>query len=143
MAQAHAEEHHHITPPSTFIKTFAALTILMALTIGAAFINYGTESAWVSYVANGIAMTIACIKATLVVLFFMGVKYATRLTQVFAVLGFIWVTLMAITFGDYFTRHFEPSPGWEKVPATPNTEMTEPQMVNPWEGKPQPGAAEH
>lgn len=138
MAEVH-EHHHHITQPSTFVKTFLALTVLMVLTIAAAFINYGTDAAWVSYVANGIAMTIACIKATLVVLNFMGVRFATRLTQVFAVLGFLWVTLMGITFCDYFTRHFEPSPGWEKVPPSPNTEMTEPHMVNPWAGKPEPG----
>lgn len=142
MAETH-EHHHHQIDPSLFRRTFVWLTILMIGTIAASFINWNTDAPWVSYAANGIAMTIACWKATLVVMNFMGVKFATRLTQVYAVLGFLWVTLMGITFCDYFTRHFEPNPGWEKVPPSPNTEMTEPHMVNPWAGKPEPGAGEH
>jgi len=139
---AENEHHFHIIDPALLRRTFIWLTFLMAGTIAAAtMIHYGADPIW-SYVANAIALTIACWKATLVVLNFMGVKFATRLTQVFAILGFIWVPLMGITFGDYFTRHFEPSPGWEKVKASPNTELTHPHMVNPWEGKTAEGAQE-
>lgn len=131
MDHAHAQEHH-IIPPSTFIKTFAALTVLMILTIAASFIPYPSDAPAWSYVANAIAMTIALIKATLVFLYFMGVKYATRLIQVYAVLGFLWVTLMGIVICDYATRQFEPSPGWEAVKPSPNSELTHPKMVNPF-----------
>jgi len=133
MADAHSHEHpHHVIQPITFIKTFAALTVLMIATIAAAQINYGSEAAWVSYVANAIALTIACVKATLVILNFMGVRFASRLTQVYAVLGFLWVNLMGITVCDYFTRAFEPNPGWEAVQPSPNSQLPDPKMVNPW-----------
>jgi cytochrome c oxidase subunit IV len=128
----HDHAHIHIADPKLFIRTFMWLTLLMGATIAAAtMVRYGAEPIW-SYVANGIALTIAIWKATLVVMNFMGVKFATRLTQVFAILGFIWVTLMGIMVCDYATRHWEPSPGWEQTPASPNTQMTEPRMVNPW-----------
>lgn len=130
---AESSEHgHHIISPSTYIKTFGMLTILMIATIAAAQIPFPHEAAWASYLANGIALTIAVVKATLVMLNFMGVRYTTRLAQMFAVMGFLWVTLMGITFCDYLTRHFEPNPGWEKVPPSPNTQMPEPRMQNPY-----------
>jgi caa(3)-type oxidase subunit IV len=136
MAETHAHEHHHHQiDPKLFMRTFVWLTFLMAATIGASFINWGTNAPWVSYLANAIALTIACWKATLVVLNFMGVKHATRLTQVYAIIGFLWVTLMGITLCDYFTRHFEPSPGWEAVKPSPDTHRTNPQMANPWAPK--------
>lgn len=134
MDQEHAHDHY-IIPPSTFVKTFAVLTLLMGATIAAAFIPYGSDAPWTSYVANAIAMTIAIIKSTLVFLYFMGVKYTTRLTQIYAAIGFVWVTLMAIVICDYATRQFEPSPGWEKVKPSPNTQMVEPKMQNPFEPK--------
>jgi cytochrome c oxidase subunit IV len=52
-----------------------------------------------------VALTIAVIKATLVVLYFMHVRYGTRLTWVIVVAGFFWlVILFALTMSDYLTR---------------------------------------
>jgi len=135
MADAHQDhhEHHHKIDPKVFIFTFGMLTILMIATIGASFVHWGpADAAWPSFVANILALTIACVKATLVILNFMGVKHATRLTQVFAAMGFVWVTLMGIVICDYATRHWEPEPSWSKVPPSPNTQMTEPHMQNPF-----------
>jgi len=126
-------EHHHAIDPKLFVRTFGLLTILMIATIGASYIHWGSEdAAWPSYLANVIALTIACIKATLVIMNFMGVRYATRLTQMFAAMGFVWVTLMGIVVCDYATRHWEPEPAWSKVPPSPNTQMTHPKMTNPF-----------
>ncbi|HMS56316.1 MAG TPA: cytochrome C oxidase subunit IV family protein [Fimbriimonadaceae bacterium] len=113
---AHTEDHgHHITPMSVYVKTLFALAFLMALTIAASYVDFGKiigNSALGSVINNVIAMTIACLKAVLVIQFFMGVKYSSKLTKMWAWAGFVWFLLMGMTFGDYFTRHWEPAPGW-------------------------------
>ena len=51
-----------------------------------------------------VAMVIASIKAALVVLYFMHVKYASRLTKVFVAAAFLWLAILfALTFADYLT----------------------------------------
>ncbi|MBI5707534.1 MAG: cytochrome C oxidase subunit IV family protein [Armatimonadetes bacterium] len=108
------ESTHHVTSPATFVKVFALLFVLMCLTIGAAIYAHEAhiDAPWFTWAMNIVAMAIACIKATYVVLYFMGVKYATQLSKVFALGGFVWVTLLLIMFCDYGTRHDETSPGW-------------------------------
>ncbi|MBI2220843.1 MAG: cytochrome C oxidase subunit IV family protein, partial [Acidobacteria bacterium] len=52
-----------------------------------------------------VALTIAVTKATLVVLFFMHVKYSTRLTWVVAASGVVWLAIMvSLTLSDYLSR---------------------------------------
>jgi len=59
-----------------------------------------------------VALAIAAFKATLVILFFMGVKYNTPLTKVVAASGFLWlIILFGITMGDYLTRAWIGFPG--------------------------------
>jgi cytochrome c oxidase subunit IV len=111
---AHGHHHHHITPSGVLAKTFIALLVLMALTIGASYIDFGN---WVgdqigAMINNVIMLTIAIAKAFLVVKIFMGVGHGTSLVKLWAIAGFVWVTLLALTFGDYFTRHWEPERGW-------------------------------
>ena len=60
---------------------------------------------------NLIAMGIALTKATLVVLFFMQVKYGTRLIWLWAGLGFIWFLMLFITLQDYLSRVLDLRPG--------------------------------
>ena len=103
----HQEHTHHITPISKLFGTFVALTILMLLTVGSSYIQFDNPM-W----NNGINLGIAVIKATLVVRIFMGYAYTTSLGKIFALAGFVWLTLMGITFGDYFTRQWEYTPGW-------------------------------
>ena len=88
----------HVSPLSTYLSIFAALMVLSAITVGAAFINLGVFNPIV-------ALTIAIIKATLVILFFMHVKYSSRLTKITVVLSFFFVAILfAETFMDYATR---------------------------------------
>src|SRR5438445_11039 len=81
---------HPITPVSTYLKTYVVLVILMALTVGAALVPMGALN-------NVVAMLIAVVKATCVILFFMQVKYGTKLTWFWAALGFVWFFLLFIT----------------------------------------------
>lgn len=90
----------HISPIRTYLLVFAALMVGTALTIWAAYVDFGAAN-------NLVAMAIAVTKATLVVLFFMHVKYSTRLTKLVVAGGFAWLSLLFIfTLADYFTRGF-------------------------------------
>ena len=54
-----------------------------------------------------IALAIACTKATLVILFFMHVRYSSRLTKLTVVAGFFWLLIMiTMSLSDYLTRAF-------------------------------------
>jgi cytochrome c oxidase subunit 4 len=87
-----------IVPTRIYYRVAAALFVLFALTVAVAYTDLGM---WNIY----IAVTIAVIKATLVVLYFMHVRYHTRLTWIFASAGFLWlIILFSLTLADYATR---------------------------------------
>ncbi|MGB6691884.1 MAG: cytochrome C oxidase subunit IV family protein [Terracidiphilus sp.] len=92
------EEGHHIVSPGIYIVIVLCLLVATGLTVVAAQIDLG--------VLNPIiALGIAVIKATLVVLFFMHVKYSTRLTKLVVGSGvFVFLVLIGMTLSDYFTR---------------------------------------
>ena len=88
----------HVSPIKLYIGIFLTLMVLTAVTIMAAFINLGQ---WNKFVALGIAS----FKATLVVLYFMHVKYASRMTKLIVVTGFFFLAiLLAETMVDYSSR---------------------------------------
>ena len=103
----HQEHAEHVVGVHVYRNTFIVLTILMLLTIGSSYIQFSTP-----LLNNVINLTIAVIKATLVVAFFMGVAYTTHLAKMFALAGFVWLLLMSIIFGDFATRGWEPVQGW-------------------------------
>ena len=89
----------HVAPKSMYYAVFAALMVGTALTVLVAFYDLGPLN---NVLMLGIAMT----KATLVILYFMHVRWATRLTWVVAASGFVWlIILFGITMTDYLTRH--------------------------------------
>ena len=89
----------HIVPTRVYYLIFGILMIGTALTVGVAFVDLGPF--------NSIAaLTIAVVKATLVVLFFMHVRYSTKLTWAVVAGSVFWLgLLLALTFSDYLTRH--------------------------------------
>ncbi|MFN0007847.1 MAG: cytochrome C oxidase subunit IV family protein [Planctomycetota bacterium] len=88
----------HIVPLKTYYAIFAALLVGTAVTVGVAFLDLGPMN-------TVVAITIAVIKALLVILYFMHVKYSSRLTWVFAGAGFAWLVLMiGLTIADFDTR---------------------------------------
>jgi cytochrome c oxidase subunit 4 len=108
---------HHITPVSTYIKTIISLVILMAATVAASYwvipdLPLGPITLPGVWSNNLIALGIATAKALLVILFFMGVKYASPLTRLWTVAGFLTLFIMFFILGDYTTRKYEPAPGW-------------------------------
>ena len=88
----------HIVSTRVYYAIFVALVVLTVVTWSIAKLDLGKMNAVV-------ALTIAVIKATLVVLYFMHVRYSSRLTWVFVSAGFFWLAIMiALTLSDYMTR---------------------------------------
>src|SRR5438477_11523264 len=88
----------HIVSPKLYYVIFIALVVLTVVTWSVAKLDLGKMNAVV-------ALTIAVIKATLVVLYFMHVRYSSRLTWVFVCAGFFWLGIMfVLTASDYLTR---------------------------------------
>jgi len=94
----------HISPPRIYYGIFGTLMALTAITVVAGFINLGALN-------FPVALGIAVIKATLVILFFMHVKYSSRLTKLVVVSGFFFlVVLIGLTMADYASREWLPVP---------------------------------
>jgi cytochrome c oxidase subunit IV len=88
----------HVVPTRIYYVIFAILMVCTALTVWIAFVDLGP----LNVIA---ALAIAVFKATLVVLFFMHVKYSTRLTWAVVVGSVFWLgILIVLTMGDYLTR---------------------------------------
>jgi cytochrome c oxidase subunit 4 len=88
-----------IVPISTYLRVFAALVVLLVVTVAVAQVHLGILN-------TPIAMLIALVKAAMIVLFFMHVRNAPPLVRVFAAGGFLWLAIMFIfTFSDVLTRH--------------------------------------
>ena len=89
----------------TYWLIFAILMVLLVLTVVVAGINFGPLNVVV-------ALTIATVKAVLIILYFMHVRYSTRLIWLFAGASFFWLVIMlGFTFTDYLTRPWLPVPG--------------------------------
>ena len=88
----------HVVPVRIYVGVFAALLVLTATTTLVSGIDLGP---WNTVVA----LVIAFVKATLVVLFFMHMKYSPRLMQVVIAGGLLWLGIMiALTLSDFATR---------------------------------------
>ena len=95
----------HVAPKRLYYAVFFALIIGTILTVVVAAFDLGPFN-------NIVMLTVACAKALLVILFFMHVRWSSRLTWVVAGSGFFWLLILfSITMADYMSR------GW--VPGTP------------------------
>jgi cytochrome c oxidase subunit 4 len=121
----------HISPKTTYYGIFGALMVLTAITVTVAFINLGALN-------FPVALGIAILKATLVILFFMHVKYSSRLTKLICGTAFFFLLILfGLTLSDYMSRGWFVAPGGTAAagtrvtigPATPvesETESAEP-----------------
>jgi len=99
-----------------YVIVFVALMALLVATVLAYRIPFRQWGMGPLVVV--VAFAIATVKAVLVVLYFMHVKQASRLTKVFVVTGLAWLAiLMALTLNDYLTRSWQDmSKGWTEEP---------------------------
>ena len=102
---SHTEHSTHIVPVRTYIMVFLALIVGTIVTWQVALIDLGRFNVVV-------ALVIAVSKASLVVLFFMHVKYSPRLTKLVVICGIFWLLLLlTITEADLLTRTWMGVPG--------------------------------
>jgi cytochrome c oxidase subunit IV len=88
----------HVVPTKIYYTIFGILMLCTYLTVQIAFFDLGPLNVVV-------ALAIAVFKATLVVLFFMHVKYSTKLTWAVVLGSVFWLgILLALTMSDYLTR---------------------------------------
>ena len=92
------ESQHHVVSPMIYIIVGSLLLVLTGVTVWASFQEWGNFNA----VA---ALAIAVVKAMIVVLFFMHVKYSSKLTKLTVFCGlFTFLTLVGMTLSDYISR---------------------------------------
>jgi cytochrome c oxidase subunit 4 len=100
---------HYIVPSRIYLRVLVALLLLTAITVAVSFVDLGGGR--LHYANAIVAIAIAIMKATLVVLYFMHVRYGSRLTWVFVGAGVFWlVILIVLILSDVFTRQWIPAP---------------------------------
>ncbi len=122
-----SEADHKEDSLGMYFGIFFILLALLVATVAAYEVDF---SAWqvggvhLTFLNTAIALTIAGIKALLVMLFFMHLRHASKLTWVVAAAGFVWLTIMVtFTFSDYLSRRMisenvsEPTPVVVTIPS--------------------------
>jgi cytochrome c oxidase subunit 4 len=105
MSELH-EPHPHIVPIPTYVAVFVCLLVMTGVTIAVAYVDMGPLN-------TALAMAIAFFKACLVVSIFMHVWWSSRLVQLAAATGFLWLGIMLFfTLSDVWTRDWQPVHGW-------------------------------
>lgn len=80
------------------LRVFFSLLVLTGFTIWIAGVDLGIAN-------TAVALAVAITKASLVIIFFMGVKWNTPLTKTVAISGFVWLMILfALGLNDYLTR---------------------------------------
>ena len=94
----------HVSPVSLYVTIFLTLMVLTAVTVASAFIDLGAFN-------FPVALAIACFKASLVIWYFMHVKYQSSLTKLTVATGlFFLFILLTLTMADYSSKAFTPMP---------------------------------
>jgi cytochrome c oxidase subunit 4 len=97
---------HQIVPTKIYVAVWVALIVLTITTVAVSKINLGEYNFVV-------AMTIAVIKASLVVWFFMNVRKSTSLTKLFVGAGILWLAILIVfVLSDYSSRGWIPGGRW-------------------------------
>jgi cytochrome c oxidase subunit 4 len=95
----HGKDHvPHVLPLSTYLKTWGALLVLTAVTVGASYVNFGAANLW-------IALLIASVKAATVALVFMHLYYDHKFHAVIFGVSLVFLAIFIIfTLFDTQTR---------------------------------------
>ena len=88
----------HVAPVRVYVTVWLCLIFLTAATVYVASLDLG-------FLNLAVGLAIACAKATLVIWFFMGVRFNTSLTKVVVVSGFAWLLILfGLGMSDYLSR---------------------------------------
>ncbi len=93
------EEHvEHVTSPFASFVVFVLLLVLLVATVLAAAIEHHV-------IGIVVALSIATVKAVLIIYYFMNVRFADVVTRLFVVSAFLWLLLLiTLLMADYLTR---------------------------------------
>jgi len=95
----------HVLPKRLYYTIFGTLVGLTALTIAAAFLDMGPLN-------TPVALGIACVKAGLVILYFMHLRYSERLFRVTMGITALFLAILIVSIlTDYHSRGWLPFPG--------------------------------
>ncbi|HXF61599.1 MAG TPA: cytochrome C oxidase subunit IV family protein [Caldilineaceae bacterium] len=84
--------------PRLYVLVYLALMVLLVLTVSVAWLASGV-------IELVLTLSIAVVKALLVILYFMHIRYGSRLTWLFAAAGFAWLAiLLVLIMSDYLSR---------------------------------------
>ncbi|HEY1810486.1 MAG TPA: cytochrome C oxidase subunit IV family protein [Acidobacteriaceae bacterium] len=107
----HQHDHHlHLTPSEPTHHSEHIVSPKVYLIVGTCLLILTGSTAAISYVDLGVfnavvALAIACLKGSLVVLFFMHIKYSSKLTKLTVTAGFFtFLVLLTMTMTDYISR---------------------------------------
>lgn len=93
-----SEHGHHIVSYNTCLRVWGSLLILTVLTVAAAKVDLGVLN-------FSLAMLIATVKAMVVVVFFMGLKYDSNENRAIFFSSFIFLFIFVfLTFSDLLFR---------------------------------------
>ena len=102
--------HHHVSTSQMFLRVLIVLLILTGITVGTSRIDFGSANML-------IAMFIACIKASLVMAFFMHLKWDTAINKITFLSSFLFLSLLFIfTLADQATRRVDHQANVIKTP---------------------------
>ena len=102
--------HHHVSSSAMFSKVLIVLLILTAVTVGTSRIDFGAANML-------IAMFIACVKASLVMAFFMHMAWDTAINKIVFLSSFLFLSLLFIfTLADSATRRVDHQANVIKTP---------------------------
>jgi cytochrome c oxidase subunit 4 len=97
---------HHVVPVRTYVAVFLGLIALTITTVAVSKLELGEYN----FIC---AMTIAVLKASLVLWFFMDLRRSSSMTRLFAGAGIFWLAIMLFfTLSDYVSRGWLPLSKW-------------------------------
>jgi cytochrome c oxidase subunit 4 len=92
------EHAYHVIPTSTFLWVWVALLVLTTITAGASILFPGT-------VGILVAMVVTPAKATLILMYFMHLKYEKKVFVIMFLTAMgIFAIFLGLTFFDYLFR---------------------------------------
>ena len=100
--KSHSHSSDHVVSIRLYVVVFTALLVLTAITVWTARHDFGALN-------TPVAMGIAVVKALLVILFFMHVKYGSRLVKLVVACAFVWLSIMILgILQDYYSPAVNP-----------------------------------
>ena len=128
--KSHGHSSDHVVSIRLYVVVFTALLVLTAITVWTARHDFGALN-------TPVAMGIAVVKALLVILFFMHVKYGSRMTKLIVGVAFFFLGIMlTLTLSDYLSRGWFTAPDGSTVAGAIISLSGPPQPIPPVEPVP-------